>query len=37
VRAFCAQTGVRYCEQGIIGSYGDVLRHLHQAGQSVPG
>ncbi len=37
VRAFCAQTGVRYCEKGIIGSYGDVLRHLHQAGQSVPG
>lgn len=34
VRAFCAQTGVGYCEKGIIGSYGDVLRHLHAAGQA---
>jgi fatty acid desaturase len=33
VRAFCAQIGVRYCEKGILGSYGDVLRHLHAAGQ----
>jgi fatty acid desaturase len=37
VRAFCAQAGVRYCEKGIIGSYGDVLRHLHAAGQAQPG
>jgi fatty acid desaturase len=37
VRAFCAQAGVRYCEKGIIGSYGDVLRHLHAAGQALPG
>jgi fatty acid desaturase len=37
VRAFCAQAGVRYCEKGIIGSYGDVLRHLHAAGQASPG
>jgi fatty acid desaturase len=37
VQAFCAQTGVRYCEKGIIGSYGDVLRHLHAAGQALPG
>jgi fatty acid desaturase len=37
VRAFCAQTGVRYCEKGIISSYGDVLRHLHAAGQALPG
>jgi len=35
VRAFCAQAGVRYCEKGIIGSYGDVLRHLHETGQAV--
>jgi fatty acid desaturase len=37
VRAFCAQSGVRYCEKGIISSYGDVLRHLHAAGQALPG
>jgi fatty acid desaturase len=37
VRAFCAQAGVRYCEKGIISSYGDVLRHLHAAGQALPG
>jgi len=33
VRAFCSQTGVLYCEKGLVGSYGDVLRHLHAAGQ----
>jgi fatty acid desaturase len=37
VRSFCAQVGVRYCEKGIIGSYGDVLRHLHAAGQAASG
>jgi fatty acid desaturase len=37
VRAFCAQIEVRYCEKGIIGSYTDVLRHLHAAGQASPG
>jgi fatty acid desaturase len=37
VRAFCAQVGVRYCEKGIIGSYGDVLRHLHATGQATSG
>jgi fatty acid desaturase len=37
VRAFCAQAGVRYCEKGIIGSYGDVLRHLRAAGQAASG
>jgi fatty acid desaturase len=33
VRAFCTQTGVRYCEKGLFGSYGDVLRTLHAAGR----
>jgi fatty acid desaturase len=33
VRAFCTQTGVLYCEKGLAGSYADVLRHLHAAGQ----
>jgi fatty acid desaturase len=37
VRAFCAQAGVRYCEKGLISSYTDVLRHLHAAGQALPG
>ena len=33
VRAFCAQTGLRYCEKGLVSSYSDVLRHLHAAGR----
>ena len=33
VRAFCTQTGVLYSEKGLVGSYGDVLRNLHAAGQ----
>ena len=33
VRAFCTQTGVLYSEKGLVGSYGDVLRHLHAAGR----
>jgi fatty acid desaturase len=33
VRAFCTQTGVLYSEKGLVGSYGDVLRTLHAAGQ----
>jgi fatty acid desaturase len=33
VRAFCAQTGLRYCEKGLVSSYSEVLRHLHAAGQ----
>jgi fatty acid desaturase len=37
VQAFCAQAGVRYCEKGLISSYGDVLRHLHAVGQATPG
>jgi fatty acid desaturase len=36
VRDFCEQIGVRYCERGIIGSYADVLRHLHTAGHLPP-
>jgi fatty acid desaturase len=34
VRAFCAQIGVGYCEKSFLRSYGDVLRHLHAAGQA---
>ena len=33
VRAFCAQTGLLYCEKGLLSSYSEVLRHLHAAGQ----
>ena len=33
VRGFCTQAGVLYCEKGLIGSYGDVLRTLHAAGR----
>ena len=33
VRAFCAQTGLPYCEKGLVSSYAEVLRHLHAAGQ----
>jgi fatty acid desaturase len=28
VRAFCRQHGLPYCEQKLIGSYGEALRHL---------
>ena len=33
VRAFCAQPGLPYCEKGLAGSYGDILRYLHAAGR----
>ena len=33
VRAFCARTGLLYCEKGLLSSYSEVLRHLHAAGQ----
>jgi fatty acid desaturase len=33
VRAFCARTGLLYCEKGLVSSYTDVLRHLHAAGR----
>jgi fatty acid desaturase len=36
VRAYCAQIGVRYCEKGLLGSYGDVLRHLGAVGRAGP-
>jgi fatty acid desaturase len=32
VRAFCAERGVSYSESSVVGSYGEALRHLHQAG-----
>ena len=32
VREFCAEIGVPYCETGLIASYGDALRHLHEVG-----
>jgi len=32
VRAFCTERGVSYSESGVFGSYGEALRHLHQAG-----
>jgi fatty acid desaturase len=32
VREFCAEHRVPYCESGIVGSYAEALRHLHQVG-----
>ena len=32
VRAFCTERGVSYSESSVLGSYGEALRHLHQAG-----
>jgi fatty acid desaturase len=32
VRAFCTERGVSYSESSVFGSYGEALRHLHQAG-----
>jgi hypothetical protein len=32
VREFCAEIGVPYCETGLIASYGEALRHLHEVG-----
>jgi fatty acid desaturase len=37
VRAFCTQIGLRYCEKGIVSSYGDVLRYLHAVGADPAG
>jgi fatty acid desaturase len=36
VRAYCARIGVRYCETGLLGSYREVLRHLHAVGRPAP-
>jgi len=32
VKAYCAELGISYTETGLIDSWGEVLRHLHQAG-----
>jgi fatty acid desaturase len=32
VRAFCTERGISYSESSVFGSYGEALRHLHQAG-----
>jgi fatty acid desaturase len=32
VRAFCAQHGIAYHETGLLRSYAEVLRHLHEVG-----
>jgi hypothetical protein len=32
VRAFCADRGVPYAQSGLLASYRDVLRHLHDVG-----
>jgi fatty acid desaturase len=36
VRAYCARIGLPYCETGLFASYGEVLRHLHAVGRSLP-
>jgi fatty acid desaturase len=33
VRDFCAEIGVPYEETGLLASYGEALRHLHQVGE----
>jgi fatty acid desaturase len=35
VREFCAQRGIAYHETGLIHSYGEALRHLHEAGATL--
>jgi fatty acid desaturase len=37
VAAFCAEKGVRYVETGLVDSYRQVLRHLHDIPQPAPG
>lgn len=37
VRGFCAERRVPYRESGIVGSYTEALRHLHQVGADVRG
>jgi fatty acid desaturase len=32
VRAFCEERGIAYSESSVFGSYGEALRHLHEAG-----
>ena len=32
VQAYCAEIGVPYCETGLVASYGEALRHLHEVG-----
>ena len=34
VRAFCAQRGIPYSQTGLLGSYAQVLRHLHTTGRT---
>jgi len=33
VQRFCAERGVRYVETGLLDSYAQVLRHLHEVGE----
>jgi hypothetical protein len=33
VEQFCNERGVRYVETGLLDSYGQVLRHLHDVGE----
>jgi fatty acid desaturase len=35
VEQFCNERGVRYVETGLLDSYGQVLRHLHDVGEPV--
>jgi hypothetical protein len=32
VRGYCAELGIPYLESGVIGSYTQALRHLHDVG-----
>jgi len=36
VEQFCAERGVRYVETGLLDSYAQGLRHLHEVGDPVP-
>jgi len=35
VREFCAEQDLPYSESGVVGSYAEALRHLHQVGASL--
>jgi len=35
VREFCAEQRLPYSESGMVGSYAEALRHLHQVGASL--
>jgi hypothetical protein len=35
IREFCAERRLPYSESGVVGSYAEALRHLHQVGAAL--